>query len=91
MLTQLETYADKDKRNNIAIVMVDAATRSIHDMDLSNKEPSAIGTISAVTGLQLTRYDADSMRLVKEKMKEARELLRNNVEFQQLLTDIENQ
>ena len=185
LLTQLETYADKDRRkyvhfvdggitdnlglraisdvwavsgglkgtlqedgrqtpHNIVIIMVDAATRSIHDMDLSNKEPSAIGSIGAVTGLQLTRYDADSMRLVKEELKEAvtalstpekpvkahfievsiqdiqhpellaffdaiptsfalddeqvdklikagRDLLRNNVEFQQLLTDIENQ
>lgn len=113
-------------------------------MDISNKEPSAVGVIGAVTNLQLTRYDYDSKFLVKEKLKKwaaslstperpvkthfisvsiqdvkdpknlaylnsiptsfaledeqvdgliaaGRELLRDNPEFQQLLTDLASQ
>ena len=46
--------------------MVNAATETNEDMDLSNKEPSAFGVVGAVTNLQLSRYDTDSMILTRE-------------------------
>ncbi|MDH4019725.1 MAG: patatin-like phospholipase family protein [Xanthomonadales bacterium] len=55
---------------HIVVIMVDAATKSNEDMDVSNKEPSAIGVVGAVTNLQLTRYDADSMLLAKTRVEE---------------------
>ena len=108
LISQLETYNDKDKRKyvhfvdggitdnlglravsdimavsgsaekfygdsikpprHIVIIMVNAATETNEDMDESNKEQSAIGVIGAVTNLQLTRYDTDSMLMTKEKV-----------------------
>ena len=108
LISQLETYSEKDKRKyihfvdggitdnlglravsdimavtgdpekiydgsikpprHVVVIMVDAATKSNEDMDISNKEPSAIGVVSAVTNLQLSRYDADSMLLTKTKV-----------------------
>jgi len=134
----------KNPPRHVVILMVDATTERTSEMDLSNKDPSAIGVIGAVTNLQLTRFDYDSKILVAEKVdqwaaalstpentvkthfidvsiqdvkdpktlaylnriptsfelkgdevdvliKTGRELLRNNVEFQQLLTDLDNQ
>ena len=109
IISQLETYAEKDKRKyihfvdggitdnlglravsdiiaisggsknyieegrkppqHVVVVMVDATTERTSDMDISNKEPSALGVIGAVTNLQLTRYDHDSKVLVVEAMK----------------------
>lgn len=46
--------------------MVNAATETSEDMDLSNKEPSALGVVGAVTNLQLTRFDTDSMILTRK-------------------------
>ena len=51
---------------HIVVLMVNAATETNEDMDLSNKEPSAIGVVGAVTNLQLTRYDTDSMLLTRD-------------------------
>jgi len=129
---------------HVLVIMVDATTERTTDMDISNKEPSAVGVIGAVANLQLTRYDYDSRAMVKEKMDKwaaeistpqrpvkthfisisiqdvkdpktlaylnsiptsfalndeqvdrliatGREQLRNNPEFQQLLTDLESQ
>jgi NTE family protein len=109
LLSQLESYADKDRRKfihfvdggitdnlglraisdifalaggveefmirynkpqprNMAVILVDANTRPDTGMDTSNEEPSTASIISSVTGVQLKRYDAESKRLVKEKM-----------------------
>ena len=51
---------------HVVVLMVNAATETNEDMDLSNKEPSAFGVVGAVTNLQLTRYDTDSMILTRE-------------------------
>lgn len=51
---------------HVVVLMVNAATETNEDMDLSNKEPSAIGVVGAVTNLQLLRYDTDSMLLTRE-------------------------
>ncbi len=106
LLSQLETYGQKDKRKfvhfvdggitdnlglravsdilaisggpelviernekpprHVVVLMVNAATETNEDMDLSNKEPSAFGVVGAVTNLQLSRYDTDSMLLNRE-------------------------
>lgn len=47
-----------------------AATEPYTEMDTSKKEPSAAGVIGAVSGLQLERYDVDSMRLVNSGMQQ---------------------
>jgi NTE family protein len=65
----------KSPPRHIVVVMVDAATEPNTDMDVSNKEPSIGGVIGAMSGLQLSRYDADSMRLVKTKLGQAAETL----------------
>jgi NTE family protein len=116
LVTQLETYANKDKRkfihfvdggitdnlglramsdiiaisggpeqyltkqyksppSHVVVVMVDAATQPNTDMDVSNKEPSIGGVIGAMSGLQLSRYDFDSIQLVKTKLGGAVEAL----------------
>ena len=141
-----ENFVEQGKKppRHVVVIMVDATTERTTDMDVSNKEPSAVGVIGAVTNLQLTRYDYDSKFLVKEKVEKwaaalstpeqsvkthlisvsiqdvedpktlaylnkiptsfalkdeqvdkliatGRELLRNNPEFQQLLTDLGSQ
>ena len=116
LISQLETYADKDKRKfihfvdggitdnlglraisdimaipggaetylknrydtpprHIVIVMVNAATQPNTDMDVSNKEPSLGAVIGAMSGLQLSRYDADSIRLVQTRLGQAAETM----------------
>lgn len=110
LISQLETYDDKDKRKfvhfvdggitdnlglravsdimavsggpevfyernekpprHVVVLMVNAATETNEDMDLSNKEPSAIGVVGAVTNLQLTRFDTDSMLLTRRMVGE---------------------
>ena len=62
-------YGDSIKPpRHIVIIMVDAATETNEGMDVSNKEPSAIGVVGAVTNLQLTRFDTDSIRLAKARV-----------------------
>ena len=64
-------YGDSIKPpRHVVVIMVNAATETNEDMDVSNKELSAVGVIGAVTNLQLTRYDTDSMRLTKAKLEE---------------------
>ncbi len=65
-----EGFYKKDVQppRHIVVLMVNAATETNEDMDLSNKEPSAFGVVGAVTNLQLTRYDTDSMLLNREKV-----------------------
>lgn len=48
--------------------MVNAATASDEEMDLSNKNPRASRVVRALTGLQLRRYDDDSILMVKENL-----------------------
>ena len=67
-----EQFAEfgKTPPRHIVVITVDATTERTSDMDISNKEPSAVGVIGAVTNLQLTRYDYDSIVLVRKKMEE---------------------
>jgi NTE family protein len=64
-------YGDSIKPpRHIVIIMVNAATETNEAMDESNKEPSAIGVIGAVTNLQLTRFDNDSIRMTRARVEE---------------------
>jgi NTE family protein len=51
---------------HLVVIAVDAATQLETEMDESNKNPSSVKVASAVTKLQLTRYDADSMLLIRQ-------------------------
>jgi len=52
----------------VAIIMVNASTEPSTGMNQSKRQPSTASVISAVSGLQLARYDAESMRLVTQLM-----------------------
>jgi len=50
----------------LVVIAVNAATEQDNEMDLSNKNPSSVKVAGAVTKLQLTRYDVDSMLLIRQ-------------------------
>lgn len=58
----------KPASRHLVVVMVDADTEPNSGMSQSIKQPSTASVISSVSGLQLARYDAESIRLVKHKM-----------------------
>ena len=60
---------------HIVVIMVNAATASDAAMDESNKNPSASRVVSAVTSLQLTRYDETSILMVKENLRSIAQVL----------------
>jgi len=60
---------------HIVVIMVNAATASDTEIDLSNKNPRASRVVGAVTSLQLRRYDEDSIILVKENLRSMAEVL----------------
>jgi NTE family protein len=55
--------------------MVNAATASDAKMDLSNKNPRASRVVSAVTSLQLRRYDEDSILMIEENLRSMAQVL----------------
>jgi len=67
----LERARERDEvpPQRLVVIMVNAATESDPDMNLTNKEPSAGRVVGAVTNLQLKRYDDDSILLTKENLK----------------------
>lgn len=54
----------------LVVIAVNAATRPENEMDLSNRNPSSVKVAGAVTKIQLTRFDDDSMRLIRELLDE---------------------
>jgi len=50
----------------LVVIAVNAATQSEDEMDTSNKDPSSVHVARAITKLQLTRYDVDSMLLARQ-------------------------
>ena len=60
---------------HIVVIMVNAATASEAGMDSSIKNPSAARTVSAVTSLQLRRFDEDSILMVKDNLRSMAEEL----------------
>jgi NTE family protein len=67
-----EVFYERNEKppRHVVVLMVNAATETNEDMDLSNKEPSPIGVVGAVTNLQLTRFDTDSMLLTRRMVGE---------------------
>lgn len=67
-----EAYLEKFQRktpNQIVVISVNASTDPVFDMDASNKQPSMIKTMNAVTGVQLHRYNNASIALVDEELR----------------------
>jgi len=60
---------------HIVVIMVNAATASDAEMDVSNKNPPASRVVNAVTSLQLRRYDEDSILLIKENLRSMAQVL----------------
>jgi NTE family protein len=119
LISQLETYGDKDRRKfvhfvdggitdnlglravsdthavsggakgarkramergdelprHIVVIMVNAAIASDAEMDESSKNPSASRVVNAVTGLQMRRYDDDSIQMIKENLNSMAQVL----------------
>ncbi len=60
---------------HIVVIMVNAATASDAGMDSSIKNPSAARTVSAVTSLQLRRFDEDSVLMIRDDLRSMAEEL----------------
>jgi NTE family protein len=70
----LETFQRKVPRQ-LVVISVNASTDPVFEMDSSNKQPSMIKTMNAVTGVQLHRYNNASIALVDESLRQwAKEL-----------------
>jgi len=50
----------------VVVISVNASTDPVFDMDESNKQPSMIESMNAVTGVQLHRYNTASIALVDD-------------------------
>lgn len=55
--------------NNILFISVNASTSVKHEIELSKDEPSLEDTINTVTDVQLHRYNAATLDLMRETMK----------------------
>jgi len=51
--------------DKMIVISIDASTEPVLDMDVSNKEPSIMHSIDAVTGVQLHRYNIATLELVE--------------------------
>lgn len=59
----------------ILFIVVDAATHSKHNIDQSNQVPSLEDTVNAMTDIQLHRYNAATLDLMRESLEQwARDL-----------------
>ena len=64
-----EPYLKKFQRKvprQVVVISVNASTDPVFDMDESNKQPSMIESMNAVTGVQLHRYNTASIALVDD-------------------------
>jgi NTE family protein len=58
----------KDKApHHLVLVSVNASTNPVTDMDSTNKQPSIIGAVNAMSGVQLHRYNTATFELVKSQ------------------------
>ena len=51
--------------NKMVVIMVDASTTPVYGMDKTNKQPSMAEAMDAMSGVQLHRYNAASIDLIK--------------------------
>jgi NTE family protein len=66
-----EAYLQKDQKKAQAkwvLITVDASTTPVYDIDATNKQPSIKNTMSAMSGVQLHRYNAASIDLVENAL-----------------------
>ena len=61
---------DRGPSRSLVVVSVNAATNPDREMDASNRNPSLKETISAVSNIQLRRYNADTLQLLDHKLKD---------------------
>ena len=61
-------YGDRPLPSHVAYISVDASTEPEPEMDLSNEQPSLSDTINAVSGVQLHRYNAATLELMKTSL-----------------------
>jgi NTE family protein len=52
----------------IALISVNASTQAVNSMDLSNAEPGLSATISAMSDVQLHRYNVDTIELMEHSL-----------------------
>jgi NTE family protein len=58
----------KDKApHHVVLISVNASTNPVTDMDSTNKQPSIIGAVNAMSGVQLHRYNTATFELVKSQ------------------------
>jgi NTE family protein len=58
----------KDKApHHLVLVSVNASANPVTDMDVTNKQPSIIGAVNAMSGVQLHRYNTATFELVKSQ------------------------
>jgi len=53
--------------HHLVIVSVNASTNPVTDMDGTNKQPSIIGAVNAMSGVQLHRYNTATLELVESQ------------------------
>jgi len=58
---------DKSPRH-VVLVSVDASTNPVRDMDATRKQPSIPEAVSAMSGVQLHRYNTATLEVVKNQM-----------------------
>jgi len=59
------TKTHRAKQNKWVLITVDASTTPVYEMDETNKQPSLENAMSAMSGVQLHRYNAASIDLVQ--------------------------
>lgn len=64
------TGAAKKVPEKLIFIAIDASTSPDFDMDSTNKQPSLAKSMSAVTGIQLHRYNVDTLSLVHGALNE---------------------
>ena len=66
-----EAYVKRLNRTpprRLALIAVDASTEPTYEMDTTNKQPSLEETINSVSDVQLHRYNAATLHLMKESL-----------------------
>ena len=59
---------DQQKAGKWVVIAVDASTSPVYAMDETNKQPSMIKTMSAMSGVQLHRYNEASISLLENSL-----------------------
>jgi len=67
---------NKQQTKHMAVISVDASTQSIDSgINLTNKSPTTLQTVEAITDIQIHRYNAATTKLFKDSMQKWRKQL----------------